>query len=88
MNLIIELSSSKCENVIYDAILTIVDKCTKTIKYWSVIIKIDIAKLMKLFFEKIVFCFDMLADIVNNKVLYSLILFDQRFAIMQRLNVD
>ena len=67
MNFIIGLSSSKREGVVYDAILVIVDRCTKMIKYLSVIIKIDVAKLTKLFFEQIVLRFDMSADIVNDK---------------------
>ena len=37
------------------------------IKYVSMIIKIDVAKLTKLFFEEIVLRFDILADIINNK---------------------
>ena len=67
MNFIIDLPSSKRENVVYDAILMIVDRCTKMIKYLSMIIKIDVAKLTKLFFEQIVLRFDMSADIVNDK---------------------
>ena len=67
INSIIDLSSSKCKNVVYNALLTIVDKFTKTIKYLSMIIKIDVAKLIKLFFEKIVSRFDISAGIVNNK---------------------
>ena len=55
MNFIIGLSSSKYENVIYNAIFMIVDKDTKMIKYLLIIIKIDIAKLIKLFFEKIIY---------------------------------
>ena len=67
MNLIIDLSSSKRENVVYDAILVIVDKCTKMIKYLSMIIKIDVAKLTNLFFEKIVLHFDIPANIINDR---------------------
>ena len=67
MNFIIDLSSSKRENVIYNAILVIIDKYTKMIKYLAMIIKIDVAKLIKLFFEQIVLRFNMSADIVNNK---------------------
>ena len=67
INFIIDLLSSKREDVIYDAILVIVDKCKKTIKYLSMIIKIDAAKLTKLFFKQIVLRFDMLADIINDK---------------------
>ena len=67
MNFIIDFSSSKREDVVYDAILVIVNKCTKIIKYLSMIIKIDAAKLTKLFFEKIVLRFDISADIINDK---------------------
>ena len=67
MNFVIDLSLSKREGVVYDAILVIVDKCTKIIKYLSMIIKIDAAKLTKLFFKKIVLHFNISADIVNNK---------------------
>ena len=67
MNLIIDLSSNKREDVVYNAIFVIVDKCTKMIKYSSMIIKIDVAKLTKLFFEKIVLRFDMSTDIINDK---------------------
>ena len=64
---IIDLSSSKREDVVYNVIFVIVDKCTKMIKYLLMIIKIDVAKLTKLFFEKIVLCFDISADIVSDK---------------------
>ena len=67
MNFIIDLSSSKRKDVVYNATLVIVDKCTKIIKYLSMIIKIDAAKLTKLFFKKIVLRFDMSAGIVNDK---------------------
>ena len=67
MNFIIDLPSSKREKVVYDAILVIVDKCTKITKYLSMIIKIDVAELKKLFFEKIVLRFDISASIINDK---------------------
>ena len=88
MNFIINLSSSKRENIVYNAILVILVKCTKMIKYLSMIIKIEVAKLMKLFFEKIVLRFDISVDIFSNKNFFLLIFFDQRFVITQRLNVD
>ena len=37
------------------------------IKYSLMIIKIDVTKLMKLFFAKIVLRFNILADIINDK---------------------
>ena len=67
MNFIIDLLSKKCENVLYNTIFAIVDRCTKMIKYLSMIIKIDVAELTKLFFEQIVLRFDISADIVNDK---------------------
>ena len=67
MNFIIALLSSKRENIMYNAILVIVNKCIKTIKYLLMIIKIDVAELTKLFFKKIVLHFDISADIVNSK---------------------
>ena len=36
-------------------------------KYLSMIIKIDVAKLTKVFFEKIVLRFDMSTNIINDK---------------------
>ena len=50
MNFVIDLSPSKRDNVVYDFIFVIVDKCTKMIKYLSIIIKIDVVKLMNVFF--------------------------------------
>ena len=67
MNFIIDLSSNKCEDIVYNAILVIINKCTKIIKYLSMIIKIDVAELTKFFFEQIILRFDMSADIVNDK---------------------
>ena len=67
MNFIIDLSLSKRENIVFNAILMIIDKYTKIIKYLSMIIKIDAAKLTKLFFEKIVLRFDMSINIINDK---------------------
>ena len=67
MNFVIDLSPSKRDKVIYDLILVIVNKCTKIIKYLSIIIKIDAAKLTNVFFKKIVLHFDMSTDIINNK---------------------
>ena len=64
INFIIDLSSNKRENVIYNTIFMIIDRCTKMIKYLSMIIKIDAAKLIKLFFKKL---FYILISIVNDK---------------------
>ena len=67
MNFITDLPSNKRGDVVYDAILVIIDKCIKIIKYLSMIIKIDVAKLTKLLFEQIVLRFDILTNIINDK---------------------
>ena len=67
MNFIIGLPLSKRGDVVYDAILVIVDRCIKIIKYLSIIIKIDVAELTKLFFDQIVLRFGMSAGIVSDK---------------------
>ena len=67
MNFVIDLPSSKRDKIVYDLILVIVNKCIKMIKYLSIIIKIDVAKLTNVFFKKIVLHFGMSADIVNDK---------------------
>ena len=67
MNFIIDLPPSKREDVVYNAILVIIDRCTKMIKYLPMIIKIDAAKLTKLFFEQIVLRFGISTSIVNDK---------------------
>ena len=67
MNFIIDLVSNKCEGVVYNIILVIINKYTKMIKYLLMIIKIDVAELIKLFFKIIVLRFDRSVDIVNDK---------------------
>ena len=67
MNFVIDLSSSKRDKIVYNSILMIVDKYTKMIKYLSIIIKINVAKLTNVFFKKIVLHFDMSTSIVNDK---------------------
>ena len=67
MNFIIDLPPNKRDKIVYNLIFVIIDKCTKIIKYLSMIIKIDVAKLTNVFFKKIVLHFDMLTNIINNK---------------------
>ena len=67
MNFMIDLSSSKRENVVYNAIFIIINNYIKMNKYLSMIIKIDIAKFEKLLFEKIVLRFNISVDIINDK---------------------
>ena len=67
MNSMIDLSSNKRENIIENTINVIIDKCTHMIKYLLMIIKIDVAKLTKLFCKKIVLYFNISIDIDNEK---------------------
>ena len=59
--------SNKKRDVIYDLILIIIDWYIKMIKYISIIKKIDVTELTKIFFKKIVLYFDMSDEIVNDK---------------------
>ena len=65
--IVIDLFSSKCKKIVYDSIFVIIDRYIKIIKYIFVTIKINVAKLTKMFFEKIVLRFDMSRDIINDK---------------------
>ena len=58
---------SKRLDVIYDLILMIIDRYIKIIKYVLIITKINIAKLTKIFFKKVILRFDMSDEIVNDK---------------------
>ena len=67
MNFVIELFSSKRRDVVYNSILMIIDRYIKMNKYISIIKKIDVAELTKVFFEKIVLRFDMSDEIINDR---------------------
>jgi len=67
MNFVTSLSPSKRQEVVYDSIFVIVDRYIKMIKYIFVIIKIDIAKLTKVFFDEIVLRFETPTSIMSNK---------------------
>ena len=67
MNFVIDLSSSKREKIVYNFIFVIINCCIKITRYISTTIKYDIAELTKIFFIEIVFKFNMLNNIVNNK---------------------
>ena len=66
-NFITELSSNKRKKIVYDFIFVIMNRCIKMIKYISIIVKCDSAKLTKIFFEKIVFNFDMFINIMSDR---------------------
>ena len=59
--------SNKRRDVVYDFILMIIDRYIKMIKYVSIIKKIDVAKLTKMFFEKIILRFNMSDEIVSDR---------------------
>ena len=61
------MSSNKRYKVVYNSIFVIVDYYTKIIKYIFVIIKIDVAKLVNVFFDKIILRFETLIDIISDK---------------------
>ena len=58
---------NKKRDVVYDLILMIINRYIKMIKYVLIIKKIDVAKLTKVFFKKIVLRFDISNKIVNDK---------------------
>ena len=67
MNFVTKLLLNKKRDVVYDLILMIINQYIKMIKYVLIIKKIDVAKLTKMFFKKIVLHFNMSDEIVNNK---------------------
>ena len=67
MNFIIDLLFSKRRDVVYDSILMIINRYIKMIRYISITIKIDVATLAKVFYEKIVLRFDTSSDIVSDR---------------------
>ena len=67
INFIIKLSFSKYKNVVYNAILVMINRYIKIIRYLFVFIIIDAAALTELFFIEIVYRYDMFYNIVNNR---------------------
>ena len=67
MSFITGLFANKRREVVYDSILMIIDRCIKMIKYIFVIKKIVVAKLAKLFFEKIILRFEASTSIVSDR---------------------
>ena len=63
----IQLFSNKRRDVVYNSILIIINRYIKLIKYISIIKKINVAELMKVFFEKTVLYFNTLNKIVNDR---------------------
>ena len=67
MNFIINLSSSKWKEVMYDSILVIVDYYMKMMHYLFIKKTLTVVKLTELFFEQIVLKYEILNDIIINK---------------------
>ena len=61
------LSLSKLKNIIYNVILIIMNRFTKMIKYLFIKIKIDVATLTKMFHNEIIYYYNILNDIVNDR---------------------
>ena len=67
MNFVISLLLSKFKNVIYNVILIIINRFIKIIKYLFIKITIDIVTLTKMFYNKIIYRYNILNDIVNDR---------------------
>ena len=63
MNLLL----NKFKNVIYNVILIIINRFTKIIKYLFIKITIDIVTLTKIFYNKIIYRYNILNDIINDR---------------------
>jgi hypothetical protein len=67
MNMITGLPSSKHDNSVHDAILVIVDRYIKMVRYISTNKTLTAIQLADMFFEKIVCCYETLKEIVFNR---------------------
>ena len=67
MNFVIELSFNKYKNVVYNAILVMINRYIKMIKYLFMFIIIDVVALTKLFFVEIVYRYNMSYNIINDR---------------------
>ncbi len=67
MNFVTSLSLNKRREVVYNFIFVIINRCIKMIKYILIIIRINVAELTKMFFEKIILRFDMSVNIISNR---------------------
>ena len=64
MNIITDLLSSRQETDVYDFILIIVNHLTKMTQYISVIKKLTAIKLVNIYIEQIICCYEELKDII------------------------
>ena len=67
MNFIIDLSSSKYRDIIYNSILVVINRYTKIIRYIFITIKINAAELANIFYSNIIYRYDISYDIVSNR---------------------
>ena len=67
MNFVISLLLSKFKNVIYNVILIIINRFIKIIKYLFMKITIDVVTLTEIFYNEIIYHYNILNDIVNNR---------------------
>ena len=67
MNFITSLLLSKLKSVIYNVILVIVNRFIKIIRYLSIIIKIDVAKLAEVFHAKIICRYEISNKIISDR---------------------
>ena len=58
---------NKFKNVIYNVILIIMNRFIKIIKYLFMKITIDVVTLTKMFYNKIIYRYNILNDIVNDR---------------------
>ena len=59
--------SSKLKGVIYNAILVVMNRFTKIIRYLSITIKIDVAELAEVFHAEIIYRYDMSNEIISDR---------------------
>ena len=67
MDFITSLLSSKLKGVIYNAILVVMNRFTKMIRYFPIIIKIDAVELAEVFHAKIICRYDISNEIISDR---------------------
>ncbi len=79
------LLPNKRYKVVYNSIFVIFNCYTKIIKYIFVIIKTDVAKLAKVFSDKVVLCFETLINIISNKEFIFISIFNLLYIFTHKL---
>ena len=88
INFIIDLSSSKRKNVVYITIFVIVNKCTNWLNIYQWSSRSTLRSWQNYFSKKSFYTSTYQQILLMIKTFYSLMLSDQRFVIIQKLNVD